>query len=175
MKKEHLLDIIAATPDETLLWAGRPAPRCFTFRNWRQSLVGLGLTLPCLFWQIVGIELAAAGAPAWVAWLPLPFLLGTLWLAGGHLFAARIEWEHLFYALTDRHLYLQSGLYRIRQTRVERSAITGIERRDYGQCLATFTVSTDRGSLRLCCLEEPDLFLRALAGEAPVPQSESQQ
>ena len=83
-----MFEPLPLTADETIRWHGRPAPRAYTFRNWRHSLLGLALLLPCLIWQLVGIELAADGAPSWVAWLPLPFNLATLYLAFGQLLIA---------------------------------------------------------------------------------------
>ena len=45
-------------PGETVRWEGRPAPRCYTFRNWKHSLVGLLLLILTGFWQVMSFGLA---------------------------------------------------------------------------------------------------------------------
>ena len=47
--------------DETLLWQGRPAPRCYTFRNWKLAAAGTALFLACSFWLMLGYQLVQAG------------------------------------------------------------------------------------------------------------------
>ena len=47
---------------ETLLWQGRPAPRCYTFRNWKFAAAGTALFLACSFWMMLGLQLEETGA-----------------------------------------------------------------------------------------------------------------
>ena len=147
--------------DETLLWQGRPAPRAYTFRNWRHALFGLALMIPCLLWQLVGIELAAAGSPAWVAWLPLPFNLGSFYLAFGQLLIARLEWEQVLYAVSDRTIYQRRGFFRPRLRCLPLAAVTNVRKKSLGPNLATIRIASKDGeSLLFAAIEHPELLLR---------------
>jgi len=149
--------------DETLLWQGRPAPRAYTFRNWRHALFGLALMLPCLFWQMVGIELVAAGAPPWVAWLPLPFNLASLYLAFGQLLIARLEWEQVLYAVTDRTIYQRSGFFRPRLRCLPLAAVTTVRKKNLGPNLATIRIAGQLGpGILFSAIEHPELLLPLL-------------
>ena len=157
--------------DETLLWQGRPAPRAYTFRNWRHALFGLALMLPCLFWQMVGIELVAAGAPRWVAWLPLPFNLASLYLAFGQLLIARLEWEQVLYVVSDRTIYQRRGFFRPRLRCLPLAAVTSVRKKVSGR-ISRQSVSTAKESrcslrpsniLNSCCA-----FFRTLSGRIPL-------
>jgi len=97
-------------PGESLRWQGRPAPRCWTFRNWRHSLCGLLLLPFCIWWQGIGTSLGQDYATLWLGLLPLPVLGAALYLAFGHLLVARLEWEEVFFAITDRRILLRKGL-----------------------------------------------------------------
>ena len=156
--------------DETILWQGRPAPRAYTFRNWRHALFGLALLLPCLFWQLVGIELVAGGAPLWVAWLPLPFNLGSLYLAFGQLLIARLEWEQVLYVVSDRTIYQRRGFFRSRLRCLPLATVTRVRKKVLGPNLATVRIDGKEGeSLLFTALEHPELLLRlfpdALGGD----------
>lgn len=158
-----MFDALPLAADETILWQGRPAPRAYTFRNWRHALFGLALTLPCLLWQLVGIELVAGGAPLWVAWLPLPFNLGALYLAFGQLLVARLEWERVFYAVSDRTLYQRCGLFRLRLCTLPLSDVVAVRKRILGPNLATVRIESREGeSLLFSAIEHPELLLRIL-------------
>lgn len=147
--------------DETLLWQGRPAPRAYTFRHWRHALFGLALLLPCFIWQLVGIELVAGGAPLWVAWLPLPFNLGCLYLAFGQLLIARLEWEQVLYAVSDRTIYQRSGFFRPRLRCLPLAAVTSVRKKILGPNLATIRIDGREGQVLLCsAIEHPELLLR---------------
>lgn len=147
--------------DETLLWQGRPAPRAYTFRNWRHALFGLALMLPCLLWQLVGIELAAAGSPAWVAWLPLPFNLASLYLAFGQLLIARLEWEQVLYAVSDRTIYQRRGFFRPRLRCLPLAAVMNVRKKGLGPNLATIRIVGKEGeALLFAAIEHPELLLR---------------
>ena len=158
--------------DEAILWQGRPAPRAYTFRNWRHALLGLALLLPCMVWQLVGIELAAGGAPFWVAWLPLPFNLGCLHLAFGQLLIARLEWEQVLYIVSDRNLYQRSGFFRSRLRSLPLEAVTGIRKKILGPNLVTVRIDGREGeSLIFSAIEHSELLLRlfpaAVVGNPP--------
>lgn len=159
-----MFEALPLTADEKLLWLGRPAPRAYTFRNWRHALFGLVLALPCLFWQLVGIELAANGAPPWVAWLPLPFNLGALYLAFGQLLIARLEWEQVYYAVSDRTIYQRCGFFRPRWHRMPRAELASVRKKSLGPNLASIKM-TGRGGevLIFSVIEHPELLLKHVA------------
>jgi hypothetical protein len=162
-----VLEPLPLRADEKLLWQGRPAPRAYTFRNWRHALFGLILLLPCLLWQLVGIELAAGGSPPWVAWLPLPFNLGSLYLAFGQLLIARLEWEQVLYAVSDRTIYQRSGFFRPRLRCLPLAAVTNVRKKKLGPNLATIRIDGKEGeSLLLVAIEHPELLLRLFPGAA---------
>lgn len=147
--------------DETILWQGRPAPRAYTFRNWRHAIFGFALMLPCLFWQLVGIELVSAGAPSWVAWLPLPFALGSLYLAFGQLLIARLEWEQVLYVVSDRTIYQRCGFFRPRLRQIPRAKVTAVRKRTLGPNLATIRLDGEEGQFLLfAAIEHAELLLR---------------
>lgn len=147
--------------DETIRWHGRPAPRAYTFRNWRLSLWGLALLLPCLIWQLVGIELVTSGAPVWVAWLPLPFNLASLYLAFGQLLIARLEWEQIVYVVSDRNLYQRAGFFRSRLRSLPLAAVTRVRKKDLGPNLATVRIDSRDGEFLLfTAIEHSELLLR---------------
>jgi len=97
-------------PEESLRWQGRPAPRCWTFRNWRHSLFGMLLLPFSIWWQGIGLSLGREYANVWLFLLPLPVLLFALYLAFGHLLLARLEWERVFFAVTDRRILVRRGV-----------------------------------------------------------------
>jgi hypothetical protein len=142
---------------ETLRWEGRPAPRAFTFRNWKHSVCGLLLLLLSAYWQVVGVQLAAVYRIPWLAWIPLPFLVIGLYLGFGHLLLARMEWEKVFYAVTDRRLLARRGLFRPRVETFFLSDLTSFIVRPLGSELATLRVlSAGSGSgLAFIAVEHP--------------------
>lgn len=97
-------------PGESLRWQGRPAPRCWTFRNWRHSLFGLFLLPFTIWWLGIGLDLGRENAAPWLILLPLPVFLAAFYLALGHLLLARLEWEQVFYAITDQRILVRKGL-----------------------------------------------------------------
>lgn len=149
---------------EIVRWEGRPAPRCFVFRNWRHSLFGLLLLLLATWWQVVGYQLAQVYGMALLLWLPLPFLLVGLYLALGHLLLARYEWERVFFAVTDRRVLAVRGILRPRLETVALPEVTYFQVRPHGRELATVRVGTDRRRppLLLCCVEHPERLLALL-------------
>lgn len=141
---------------EALHWQGRPAPRCYTFRNWRQSLFGGAFLVACAVWQLLSLSMAKSHDQAWLGWLPLPFLLYAGYLTFGHLLLARLEWNRLRYAITDRRLLVQCGLLRMRLESVELAEITYF-RLDYqGEELGTLKIYQGAArQLVLHCVEHP--------------------
>jgi hypothetical protein len=144
-------------PGETLQWEGRPAPRCFTFRNWRQALFGLVLTGFCAAWTWMGVEQAAEQGWPWLAWLPLPFLGYALWLAGGQLLAARLEWRNIAYAVTDRRVIARHGLFTPRQVELNLARVTWFRLQPQGEELGSLRVhgAADDPVLLMYCIEYP--------------------
>jgi len=142
---------------EALRWEGRPAPRAFIFRNWKHSLFGVLLLLISAYWQIVGMQLAAVYQLPWLIWIPIPFLLIGLYLGGGHLLLARMEWEQVFYAVTDRRLLARRGLFRQRVESLELSELTGFRVKPLGSELATLRacVGSSGSSLVFVAVEYP--------------------
>lgn len=100
--------------NESVEWQGRPAPRCYTFRNWQHSIFGTIILIASLCWLLYGLKLGNEYQQALYSWIPVPFLLVGVYLAFGHLVLARLEWEHVFYALTDRRLLAVKGLFKRR-------------------------------------------------------------
>jgi hypothetical protein len=142
---------------EILQWQGRPAPRCYTFRQWRHALFGLVLTAICAVWQVLGIQQAAEQGWPWLAWVPLPFLGYALWLAVGQLVAARLEWHRVAYAITDRRLLLRRGLLRPREAALPLERVTWFRLQPYGAELGTLRIRGEAGDpvLVLHCIEYP--------------------
>jgi len=107
-QEQSVVDIGA----ELLVWQGRPAPRCFTFRHWGRSLFWLVIFVVAGVWQWVGWEIYAdSGQTAW-AFVPLPLLVLALCLSIGRVVRARLEWEHVFYVLSAEKLRIQCGMPR---------------------------------------------------------------
>lgn len=141
---------------ETLLWEARPAPRCYTFRHWRHSVFGLIFLVICSCWQLLGFSMAETYALQWLAWLPVPFVMAGLYFFVGHLIQARLEWNHVYYAITDRRVMTQRGLIRRRQQFIELSAVTYFRLHRQGAQLGTLRVHKGQEqSMVLHCLEHP--------------------
>lgn len=141
---------------ETLRWEARPAPRCYTFRHWRHSVFGLIFLVICGCWQVLGLTMAKAYTVPWLAWLPLPFVLIGLYFFVGHLVQARLEWNHVYYAITDRRVITQRGLTRRRQQSIELSDVTYFKLHRQSEQLGTLRVHQGREQhLVLHCIEHP--------------------
>ncbi|OHB24919.1 MAG: hypothetical protein A2X84_04035 [Desulfuromonadaceae bacterium GWC2_58_13] len=151
---------------ETLRWEGRPAPRAFTFRNWKHSMCGLLLLLFSAYWQIVGVQLAAVYRIPWLIWIPVPFLIVGLYLGIGHLLLARMEWEKVFYAVTDRRLLAHRGLFRQRVETFDLSELTSFRVKPLGREVATLRVfsSGSGASLAFVAIEYPQQVTTLLEG-----------
>ncbi len=141
---------------EEVRWEGRPAPRCYTFRHWRSSIFGFIFLAICSYWQLLGLEMAEEYDLTWLSWVPLPFLLFGFYLAIGHLIQARLEWNHVYYAITDHHLLVQRGLLRRHIQSLELQEITYFCLHRQGEHLGTLLVHKDEEmKLTLHCLEHP--------------------
>jgi len=157
---------------ETVKWEGRPAPRCFTFRNWRHSLFGFFLLVITVYWQTVAIELGMAYGLSYIAWIPLPVLLAALYLSLGHLLLARLEWEKVFYALTDRRVLVLRGMRRQRLHALRLAQVTYFQLKLQAEELGTLRIHGDASSRPLIfhCLENPrgaaDLLEEGMRREA---------
>lgn len=141
---------------ETIRWEARPAPRCYTFRHWRHSIFGLIFLIICSFWLVLGFYTEEVYAVQWLAWLPLPFVLLGLYFFIGHLVQARLEWNHVYYAITDRRLIAQRGLTRPRAQFIELSEITYFSLHRQSEQLGTLRVHKGQAQhLVLHCIEHP--------------------
>ncbi len=169
---------------EEICWEARPAPRCYTFRHWRHSLFGLIFLSICIYWQILGLEMSEEYAIFWLAWLPLPFWLTGLYLAVGPLALARLEWNHVYYAVTDRRLLVQRGLLTRRVESLELQEITYFSLHLQGEQLGTLQIYQGQEKrMTLHCVEYPrqatDLLEKAMDkglspnGVSPIQNSES--
>ena len=157
---------------EELRWEGRPAPRCYTFRNWRQSLFGAVFLVFCSVWQGLSLGMARTSEMAWLAWLPWPFLLYGFYLAFGHLLHARLEWDRVHYVITDRRLLVQRGLLKACVESMALGEITYFRLDRHAEELGTLQVHQGREKkLILHCIEHPrratDLLEAAMGANRP--------
>lgn len=148
--QEHLND------GEKVQWEGRPAPRCYTFRHWKHSIFGFIFMAICLYWQVLGVEIAEEYAIPWLVFLPAPFLLVGVYFSVGHLLQARLEWNHVYYAITDQRLFVQRGLKSEAMQTMALDELTYFSMHRQGEELGTLRVhsGTER-QLILHCLEHP--------------------
>jgi hypothetical protein len=148
-------DFVLAAGEE-IRWEGRPAPRCYTFRHWRHSIFGIIFLALTSCWQILGIEMANAYNSVYLAWLPLPFLLIGFYCSFGHLLQARLEWNHVYYAITDYRLLIQHGLIKRRVESMNLIDITYFRLDFQGEELGTLHIYKDgEQKLILHCIEYP--------------------
>lgn len=147
----------ALLPGETVCWEGRPAPRCYTFRRWRHALFGLFLTAVCAVWAWLGVQQAAEQGWPWLAWVPLPFLGYAAWLGCGQLLAARLEWNRVAYAISDRRVMVRSGLLRSRFAELDLRRVTWFRLQPHGEELGSLRIHGEGGDpvLILHCIEYP--------------------
>jgi hypothetical protein len=94
---------------EHIIWQGRPAPRCYTFRHWRRALCWGVVLFLALLWQMWMWRVCAPDGQWMLVFVPAPFVLVASGLSFGRLLRARLEWEHIFYHLSDTALILQRG------------------------------------------------------------------
>jgi hypothetical protein len=145
-------------PGEVVNWEARPAPRCYTFRNWRHSLFGLTILLLAGAWLAVGLNLDAEAGTVCYSLFPLPVVIVSLWLVFGHLLVARLEWDGVWYALTDRRLLVHRGLLRRRWSSLPLPDVVWFRLILHSLELGTVTVragSDGSDRLVLACIEQP--------------------
>ena len=100
--------------------------------------------------------MAKAYALVWLAWLPIPFVLTGLYFFIGHLVQARLEWNHVYYVITDRRVIAQRGLMRPVSQSIELAEITYFSLHRQGEQLGTLRVHQGREQcLVLHCIEHP--------------------
>lgn len=151
-------------PDEQIVWQGRPAPRAYTFRNWRWSMQAIaGLAMVLFFRQGTGPLQVDYAVDRWWTWAGL--LVG-LWAGVGHLLWARLEWEHVFYLLTDQRLVTVSGLWGQHCRELPLPELEEVEQHAIGEALATVKVTGGGRRLILHCLEHPQLLVQPLSALA---------
>jgi hypothetical protein len=156
---------------EMILWQGRPAPRCYTFRHWLQATIGTILFLASSFWLMVGVQLVRAQHYSWwLAVAPLLLAIAAFFVGPGQLVLARLRWEETFYALTDQRLLVRNSLIGRKTSAYSLCNYKQFKQKRYGQHLSSIRLSF-KGSapVTLECLEHPENFLDYL----PKKQSES--
>ncbi len=149
---------------ETLLWQGRPAPRCYTFRHWLQALIGSVLFLASSFWLMVGMQLIKTqNLSLWLLPLPILLVLGSFCVGPGRILLARWRWGGIFYALTDRRLLVRQRLFSRAVSDYRLEHYRRCKTRKYGENLASLKMFfRNRPPVLLECLEYPALVLRHL-------------
>ena len=91
-----------------------------------------------------------------MVWLPLPFVLLGFYFSVGHLLQARLEWNRVYYAITDRRLLSQRGLWRLHTDEMKLEDVTYFILHQKGEELGTLRVYRDKEKqLVLHCLEHP--------------------
>jgi len=150
--------------DEPLLWQGRPAPRCYTFRNWKLALIGVFLFLVSSFWQMLGLRLVEDGHDWTLALIPVPLVVASFIMGPGQLLLARIEWERIYYCLTDKRILLQHGILKNRIQEIPLSDIVNWKQKKYGEHLSSIRVQfkPDKKFTVLHCLEQPQYLIDQL-------------
>lgn len=159
-------------PGETLRWQGRPAPRCWTFRNWRHACFGGVLLLFSLWWQKSGIDLAQESDSLLPLLLPLPFVLAAAYLAVGQLLLARWEWNRVCFAVSERRVLATRGVARLRVAALPLAEVSYYQVVPYGEHLATIRIhaaALDRWCV-LHCVEHPELVTPWLDAALAVPE-----
>ncbi|MDY0189589.1 MAG: hypothetical protein RBR22_02545 [Desulfuromonas sp.] len=141
--------------DEQLVWQGRPAPRCFTFRRWRQALFGLVLLLLCCWWQYTGWQMRLQGADLLWCVIPLPFMLLSAYICCGQLLLARWEWERVFYALTSAQILVQCGKWQSRIIAIPLAQLNYQCMYPLGEHLGDLYLEAGNRRLTLRCVEQP--------------------
>jgi hypothetical protein len=180
MKQDLVLDV-----GEEVCWEGRPAPRCYTFRHWKHSIFGFIFLAICTYWQVLGFSLSDEYEIPWLVWLPLPFVFLGLYFSIGHLLQARLEWNRVYYAITDRRLLSQRGLWRLHTDEMKLEEVTYFSLHHQGEELGTLRVYQGKEKqLVLHCLEHPrkatDLLEKAIepvttpVGASPEPDTKNQ-
>ncbi len=157
---------------ETVRWEAKPAPRCFTFRNWRHSVFGLLLLILTVYWEMVGVSVGETYQLPFLAWIPLPFMFAAVYFSIGHVVIARLEWDRVFYAATNRRLLVRRGLLRERLLTLPLEEVTWFRLKPLGEELGSLNVVGGDPAVKLVfsCLEYPrrlTALLEAVMAENP--------
>ena len=153
---------------ETVLWQGRPAPRCYTFRHWLQALIGTFLFLASSFWLMIGMQLVKSGEfPPLLLVAPIVLAVVSFFVGPGQLILARLRWEKISYILTDQRLMVRNSLFKNRVLTFQRNEFKQYKQKKYGKNLVSLRLYfKKRPPIILECLEHPELLLRDLEGGA---------
>ena len=147
---------------EKFIWQGRPAPRCYTFRLWKQAAAGSVLFLVSSFWLMLALQLITEGQPVWLALFPIPLVGGSFIFGPFQILRARWRWAKIFYRLTTSHLIISAT------ERVDLTDITAVKTKRIGQQLASFKLEFSRRKpLVLHCIEHPDILHALLQQHCP--------
>lgn len=147
--------------EERIVWQGRPAPRAYTFRNWRWSMqAAAGLAMVLFFRQGNGPLQVNYAVDQWWTWAGL--VVG-FWAGIGHILWARMEWEHVFYLMTDRRLVAVSGIMGRRHQVLCLDQLEKVEQQALGTSLSTVKVFGGGQRMTLHCLEYPHHLLQFLS------------
>ncbi|OEU71828.1 MAG: hypothetical protein BA864_13800 [Desulfuromonadales bacterium C00003093] len=149
---------------ENLLWQGRPAPRCFTFKNWKLAGIGIVLFLASSFWLMLSIQLVRSDNHSWwLVMIPLPVVVLSLCLGPGQLFWARWRWEQIYYALSDQRLFVRIGSREENFLSYPLAAIRDWKQKRFGSQLASVQIHfAAQKPVVLDCLEQPQILLNHL-------------
>jgi hypothetical protein len=162
------MDRSAVNQDEKILWQGRPAPRCYTFRLWKQALAGSVFFLVSSFWLMLALQLVADGQPWWLVCLPTPLVVASLVFGPLQILLARWSWGRIFYRLSETRLYFAQDQY------LDLSEVADLKTRKYSENLASFRLDcARRKSLVLHCIEQPEVLRRLLLNHCPGLKADS--
>jgi len=156
---------------ENILWQGRPAPRCYTFRHWLQALIGTVLFLASSFWLLVGAQLVYyQDYSRWLVVAPFLLTVAAFFIGPGQLALARLRWEDIYYALTDQRLLVRNKLIITRSVTYKMADFRKYQQKKYGKNLLSLKLFfVDSPAVTLECLEHPELLIRHLPEVAGSP------
>ncbi len=92
--------------DEHLIWAGRPQPGAYIFRNWMYSAFGLFWLALSIMWLV---SIASGGLPLAFCLVAVPFLTLAAWMTVGHILWAAVEVPNVAYVITDWRVLMSYG------------------------------------------------------------------
>ena len=149
--------------DEEILWEGRPAPRCFTFRRWYHSIFGLLLLPLCWVWLDGGQALAVSRSePLW-GYIPWAGFAVACYFVCGHLVRARLEWERTFYAITSQRVVAVGGWPSKQVRTLPRASLRHLKLVPRGEQLGSlFLRGGGAEVLVLACVEHPSSAIELL-------------
>jgi len=152
---------------ESLLWQGRPAPRCYIWRDWRLALTATVLFFASSFWWMLAYQLMLdEGYPWWIQLIPAPLVFLFIWIGPIRILLARIRWEKVFYALTDRRMMVRDGQFKAELTSFPIDDVLSWKQKKYSDQLISLRLELkNRPPLILHCLEQPQNLLGHLQRE----------